>query len=336
MNRVFFVEQLTADGEVIHRHKLTSLPIRVGRAYDNDIILDDPHTAAHHVQIELNQLDELIISDLDSFNGITRDNSRERFFVVDGESVYRLGHTRLRIRTPDYQVAAEQTDFTNHRWEGLLPAAVGLILLLATGLLTTWLSDINQGTLSKYLLESVSMLGFALGWSGIWAVFSKLFNGQARFGRHLFIVSLGLAGLELWDHLSSMLAYAFSWETLAHFTVHPLIFICAITLFFHLRTAGNKRPGRLKIYLLALALVGTGISMTKQYQASNHLGDKLYLSQFYPPAVRISGDLSVTEFMSDMAKLQPVVDENRKDPGEKTTSENQKSSANSASSAPAN
>lgn len=317
MNHLVFVEQLTPDGEVIHRHKLTQLPIRIGRAYDNDIILDDPHTAAHHARIEHNQLDELIISDLDSFNGITRANSRQGFFVVDGDAVYRLGHTRLRIRTPDYQVAAEQTDFTNHRWEGVLPALAGLVLLVTMGLLTTWLSDLNQGTLSKYLLELVSVVGFALGWSGFWAVFSKLFNGQARFGRHLFIVSLGLTGLELWDYLSSMLAYAFSWETLAHFTVHPLIFISATTLYFHMRTAGNKRPGRLKLYLLALALVGSGISMTKQYQATNHLGDALYLSQLYPPALHISSDISLGEFMADINALQTQVDGNRKDTTDK-------------------
>ncbi|MFC3115852.1 FHA domain-containing protein [Cellvibrio fontiphilus] len=330
MSRPVFIELLTPDGEVLHRHKHNQLPIRIGRAYDNDIILDDPHTAAHHAQIELNQLDELIISDLDSFNGITRANSRERFFVVDGDAVYRLGHTRLRIRTPDYQVAAEQTDFTNHRWEGLLPATVGLLLLLTTGLLTTWLSDLNQGSLGKYLLELVSVFGFALGWSGIWAIFSKLFSGHARFGRHLFIVSLCLTGLEVWDYLSSMLAYAFSWEVLAHFTVHPLIFICAIALYFHLRTAGNKKPGRLKFYLLALALAGTGISMTKQYQASNHLGDALYLSQLYPPALRISRDVSLAELMSNIDELQATVDADRKESSEKNESNTPAGSVDSA------
>ncbi len=332
MNPTLFVEQLTSDGEVIHRHKISQLPIRLGRAYDNDIILDDPHTAAHHAQIELNQLDELIISDLDSVNGITQANNRESFFVVDGDAVYRLGHTLLRIRTPDYQVTAEQANVGNLRWEGVLPMLAGFALLLTTGLLTTWLSDLNQGTLSKYLLELVSVVGFALGWSGIWAVFSKLFNGQARFGRHLFIVSLGLSGLELWNMLSSMLAYAFSWETLAHFTVHPLIFISAITLYFHMRTAGNKRPGRLKLYLLALALVGSGISMTKQYQSSNHLGDALYLNQLYPPALRLSSDISLTDFMENVDALKSKVDSNRKDAADKDEAATQASSTPESSS----
>lgn len=313
MNHPIFVEQLTPDGEVLHRTKVTHLPIRIGRAYDNDIILDDRHTAAHHAQIELNQLDELIIADLGSQNGITLANTRENFFVIDGDKIYRLGHTRLRIRTADYQVADEVSDLTNHHWEGLLPAATGLGLLLVTGLLSIWLADLNEGTLSKYLLELVSILGFAIGWSGIWALFSKLFTGHARFGRHLFIASAGLAFLEFWEHLSGLVAYAFSLEFLMTFSSHAVIAICAIVLYFHMRTAGNTRPGRLKAYLATLAILGSIIIMTKTYQASNHLSDELYMSRIYPPAVRISRDHSLDEFMADMQNLQEQVDSARKD-----------------------
>lgn len=332
MSHSIFVEQLTPDGEVLQRSKLTHLPIRIGRAYDNDIILDDPHTAAHHAQIELNQLDELIIADLGSHNGITHANTREHFFVVDGDKTYRLGHTRLRIRTAHYTVAAEVSDLTNHRWEGLLPATVGLLLLLVTGLLSTWLADLNQDTLSKYLLQLVSVFGFAIGWSGIWALFGKLFTGHARFGRHLFIASAGLTLLELWEHLSGIVAYAFSWEALQTFNTHPIIYICVVVLYFHFLTAGNKNPHRLKMYLAAVALLGSAITMTKEYQTSNHLSDELYMSRIYPPALRISSDHSLAEFMTDMENLKDKVDAARKDNSEKDGSEKanpeQNSSAN--------
>lgn len=333
MSHSIFVEQVTPDGEVLHRSKVTHLPITIGRAYDNDIILDDPHTAAHHAQIELNQLNELIIADLGSYNGIThantRANTRENFFVVDGDKIYRLGHTRLRIRTADYQVAAEVTDLTNHHWEGLLPALTGLALLLVTGLMSTWLADLNQGTLSKYLLELVSVFGFAIGWSGIWALFGKLFTGHARFGRHLFIASAGLALLELWEHLSGVVAYAFSLEALQTFSVHPIIYICAVVLYFHFLTAGNKNPHRLKIYLASVAILGSTITMTKEYQASNHLSDELYMSRIYPPAVRISRDHSLEELMADMKGLKEKVDEERKDNTEKDKPEKDNSGKDS-------
>lgn len=322
MNQPVFVELLTPDGEVIHRVKCTQLPINIGRAYDNDIILDDPHTAAHHARIELNQLDELVINDLGSQNGIALDNQRSDFFVTNGDAVYRLGHTRLRVRSANYTVAAEISDSTNHGWEGWRPALLGAILLVTIGLLSTWLSDLQQGTLSKYLLELVSVIGFAIGWAGVWALFGKLFNGHARFGRHLLIVSSGLTILELWEFFSGAIAYALSLESLATFTSPPVIVICAFVLYFHLLTTGNKRPQRLKFYLAGLAVLGIGITLAKEYQASNHLADELYLSKLYPPALRVSSDKPLETFIANINDLKAKVDEERKEKPEKDADKN--------------
>lgn len=317
MSLPVFIELLTPDGEVISREKFNHLPIRIGRAYDNDIILDDQHTAAHHAQVELNQLDELVINDLGSQNGIALGKQRNVFFVVNGDDIYRLGHTRVRVRTEAYQVAPEVSDSTNHHWEGWLPALLGGTLLLVIGLLSTWLTDLQQGTLSKYLLELVSTFGFALAWAGAWAVFSKLLNGHARFGRHLFIVSAGLAVVEVWEFLSGALAYSLSLETLARYTSQPFIIILAVVLYFHLLTAGNKRPHRLRIYLAGVAVFAIGINMAKEYQTSNYLADELYLSKLYPPALRISGDLPLEDFTHNIESLKARVDKDRKEKPEK-------------------
>lgn len=313
MSLPIFVEILTPDGDVKNRYIFTKLPIRIGRAYDNDIILDDPHTASHHAQIEYNQLDELIISDSGSLSGITQNHKREAFFVIDGDHHYRLGRTLLRIRTADYPVAPELTDTTNHRWEGWRPALTGALLLVLISLLTTWLSDIQESNISKYLLELIGVVGFVVCWSGVWALFNKLFSGHARFGRHLWIASCGLVALELWDLFSGIIAFAFSWEAIATFSNHPVIFICALVLYFHLYTTGYKQLGRLKIILAALAIIGSAITMTKQYQATSHLASQLYMNELYPPVLRISGDKNLDEFISEIDSLKQAVDDARKE-----------------------
>ena len=317
MKLPLFVEIVSHDGDVKARHCLHQLPIRIGRGYDNDVILNDPHTAAQHAQIELNQLDELIISDLGSHNGISLGNQNADFFVLDAEQQYRLGRTWLRVRSQDYAVAPELIDSTNHRWEGWLPAAVGALLLIITGLLSTWLSDLNQSSPSKYLLDLVSLVGLALGWSGVWALFGRILTGHARFGRHLFIVGCGAAVLELWSHLSGILAYALSWETLARFNNHPLIYIGAAIIYFQLITSGAKQPTRLKLYLAALALFASGVTMVKHYQASNHLSDQLYMGEIYPPLVRLSNPKTLTEFMAEVEELKARVDQERKENSDK-------------------
>jgi hypothetical protein len=313
MSQPLFIEILNPDGSIKHRHNITHLPVRLGRAYDNDIILDDPHTAAHHAIIERNQLDELVISDLESINGITLNHQREPYFVVDGHNTYRLGRTRLRIRTRDFAINPEVIDNTNHRWEGWLPALVAMAIISLITLSSTWIADLNERNFSDYLEEVINMLVFALVWSGIWALLGRLFTGHPRFGRQLFIASCTLLAYEVWEWLSGILAYAFSWESLVTFNSHPMVFVTAIALYFHLTTAGHKRPDRLKAYLLVLAIFSSSFILINKYQSSKHFTDVLYMSSLYTPSLRMSQNQSISEFMDDMRTLQEKVDEQRED-----------------------
>lgn len=313
MTHPVFIEILNPDGSVKNRHRCDNLPIKIGRAYNNDIILDDPHTAAHHALIERNQLDELVISDQGSINGISLNHQQEPYFVVDSNNTYRLGRTRIRVRTADYVVTPEQTDETNHHWEGWLPALVAILIISVITLFTTWVSDLNERNLSDYLQEIISMLLVALAWSGIWALLGRLFTGHPRFGRQLFITSCTLLAFEFWSWISGTIAYAFSWEPLVTFSSHPTVFIVTFALYFNLTTAGHKRPERLKSYLLALAIFSSAIILTSKYQSSKHFADELYMSNLYPPSLRMSKDQTPEEFMEDMGSLQEKVDKQRDD-----------------------
>jgi len=52
----YFVELLTRDKHLKTRHRFEQLPIRIGRSYDNDLILDDPYIAPNHAILKwLNQ-----------------------------------------------------------------------------------------------------------------------------------------------------------------------------------------------------------------------------------------------------------------------------------------
>ena len=37
--------------DVAARYRFSDVPITIGRAYDNDVVVDDPHVAAHHLRI---------------------------------------------------------------------------------------------------------------------------------------------------------------------------------------------------------------------------------------------------------------------------------------------
>ena len=107
MKAAYYIELLSRSGEVQHRHGVSGLPIRLGRGYDNDFILDDVHTAAHHALVELDADGQLCITDLGSRNGLVFQGKRQTHLLINGNSVVRLGQTNLRIRSADFQVEQE-------------------------------------------------------------------------------------------------------------------------------------------------------------------------------------------------------------------------------------
>src|SRR5690606_26252260 len=113
----YFIELLSRSGDIQQRFGFDELPIRIGRAYDNHIILDDPYTAAHHAQIDKSDDGTLVIRDLDTRNGILHRRKRLPELALNDHAQVQLGHTHLRVRSRDFNVAEEITDSTNHRWE---------------------------------------------------------------------------------------------------------------------------------------------------------------------------------------------------------------------------
>src|SRR5688572_33466251 len=63
------IEVLDRAGAVSARHRCNELPVSLGRAYDNDVILDDPFVAALHVRIERRADGVVIARDMDTRNG---------------------------------------------------------------------------------------------------------------------------------------------------------------------------------------------------------------------------------------------------------------------------
>lgn len=307
----FFVEVLASNEEVKHRHQVNALPIRIGRGYDNDFILDDPHTAAHHAIAELAEDGSLQLRDLGSHNGIVHRGKRLPLISMHGNTVVRLGHTRLRIRAADFPVDDELADTTIHGWEGWPPALSGLAIMALLAGLSTWLGDVSKFEAIRYLMAIVYILSGGLVWSGIWAFANRLFGGHARFGRHLFIAGCGMAAMEVWSLFSNTAAYALSLEVLSRYGSHVMIAITAAMVYYHLNTIKPRHPRRIATTAVILGLIGSSLMLMLNYQRYGQLSDELYMSQILPPAFRLSPDKPVEQFISDARNLKDKVDADR-------------------------
>ncbi|THC46145.1 FHA domain-containing protein [Massilia sp. Mn16-1_5] len=313
MKGPWFIETLARNGDVLHRHRVDSLPIRIGRGYDNDYILDDAYAAAHHALVEAGEDGSLVLRDLGTRNGVVHAGKRSERLVLTGNTVARLGHTTLRIRAADFPVPPEVRDRTMHGWEGALPGLAGTVLIALVALFTMWLADTQAYRPFRYLLALAYGLGAGLVWSGLWALGNRLFGRHARLGRHLFIFGSGVAALMLFRLVSSSIGYAWSIEVFTRYGSHVAIALVAGMVYFHLTTVKPEPRRRHAIVCAALALLGSGLVLISNEQRNGRLADELYMSVLLPPEMRATPDSSVDEFMADVAAMKARLDRERQD-----------------------
>ncbi len=312
MSNTYFVEIINHHGDVQTRYTFSSLPIHIGRAYQNDVIIDDPHTAAQHAVIEANEAGAMTMRDLGSHNGIFIKSKRLTFFTINSDALYRLGQTQLRVRTQDYVVPPENTHAIDRRWEGWPLAIVSVLIISFLALGSTWLGDVENSKSTTYIMSFCVWLGFSAVWAGLWALANRVFGGSTHFNRHLFTLSTGLAVLYLWGYLAIYLAYGFSWEVFTRFGSHVEISITAFMVYFHLRQVTPRKHNLLKIICAALALFSSGLMLLRNHQQTNQYTDELYMHDMLPPSVRTSRNHNLSEFDDAVSQLKVSIDDERK------------------------
>lgn len=311
MSGPWFIEMLARNGDVLHRHQLTALPIRLGRGYDNDFIIDDAYAAPRHAVIEAREDGEPVLRDLGTRNGVIHRGKRHDTLLMTGDTVIRIGHTSLRLRAADYKVAPELLDRTRHGWEGLAPGLVGMLMIGIFAVFTVWLNDTQSFKLARYLQALAFGIGGGLVWAGAWAFGNRLFGRHARLGRHLFVLGCGVTALTLYKIFSSLAAYAFSLDVLTRYSSHVAILIAAGVLFFHLSTVKPHNGRRFAMTCLVLAMLASGLTLLSNEQRTGKLADSPYMSVILQPSVRVSPDHSIDQFMGDVDALKAEVDVER-------------------------
>jgi hypothetical protein len=85
-----------APGRPVERIRVRGGTLRVGRARDNDIVLDDARVSRHHAQITV-RLGTLIYTDLDSTNGSFLQGNRVHEIALGPDDVIQLGGSSLTV-----------------------------------------------------------------------------------------------------------------------------------------------------------------------------------------------------------------------------------------------
>jgi len=91
------IEVLGWGGRRRQYYQVDADQVSIGRGYDNDVVLPDPHISANHLRLDASG-DGWAITDLDSMNGlqVLKNPSPDASVLASGSEI-KVGRTRLRI-----------------------------------------------------------------------------------------------------------------------------------------------------------------------------------------------------------------------------------------------
>lgn len=312
MSQPIFVEVLDNQSRVIQRTRIQQLPITLGRGYHNDVILDDNYVAAEHARIETNQLGELLITDLNTKNGLYLNEKPVNFGIITGNEIYQLGRTQLRIRPESFRVTDELIDEDRHR-RSYWPIAIGVLLLAALlDVAKFWLYSTEPATSTDYLTALIKTPVMSLVYASILALIGKLIYGHARFVQQLAITGLFVVAVALLASIGQLVAFSFNIPAIIDVVYFAGLLITFIGLYVQIRVMGNPHKLRLALILSIMAAALIGFMCVKSYQSSHYVTNNLYLNQILPDSIRASGARTPEAFVESLDAIKPSLDKLRK------------------------
>jgi hypothetical protein len=317
------IEVLDRDGQVRQAHPVHAWPVTVGRAIDNDVVLADPHVAAHHLRLVDATDGGCTVEVGDTRNGASVGahhhpaGARVAVAAQGAAPLLAAGRTRLRLRLPGHALEPElPLAVPSRRWQSRRLLAAALALLVAVLLLRTWLEadpDVFGRSAGGMVLSFVAL---TMVWCGAWALLSRLFARAAQFGWHLRVFVLGCLAYVAVEALAGVLAFALGWNWIADFAFVGTLAVAGTVLGFHLLAVEPARPRLMHGVGAVAALAGIVLTLWFNHQRTDRFGSDLYMSHLLPPAWRLAPTVPVDRFVDGLAALREPLERKAREEGD--------------------
>ena len=315
------IEVIDRDGHVRQAWPIRHWPATVGRALDNDIVLTDPHVAAHHFRLDRAGDDGVTLQAGDTVNGLTLDGRRIEASsraalgdTVDGFELV-VGRTRLRLRIAETALAPERL-LSAVAVRPLRPLpTLALALVLLAGIAFNAYLDADPDNFVRVAGNAllVGLTGAGL-WCGAWALLSKTITRQGHLSWHLRVFVMAALALLTLAVLPGLFAFSLSWPWLTDYSFVATFAVGAAALYFHLLAVEPARPKLLRAVVATGAVVGIALTFWFNVQRTSRVGDELYMSHLFPPSLRIARPLATERFIEGLGPLHALLDKKAKEP----------------------
>jgi len=231
---------------VHHYHKIDSFPVTVGRAFDNDVILQDVTISPHHLVIEKED-DKFYIRNLSSENGtkIGRKKMGEERVEVETPTSFQLSTIKARLLATDMPVENTHIKdctgffciFSNPIWAVVLLAATIALFVFERYANTPVTKEIFY-----YLNTILPSVWIILGITVIISGISRLATHRWEIVPAVSIASLIFLLPQLFEYLGQFSAYLFTNDTLGVYLKYASKFLVipALIAVFIVKTINSK------------------------------------------------------------------------------------------------
>lgn len=227
------IEEITRGQKVLNRHRSSTNSINIGRGYNNDIIISDPHICAEHLQLQFDG-EHWLVQDKGSINGSFLKGKKENLIrhKVKSGDILSLGNSQIRLLFPNHPVAES---ITISPFESLInvvshPIAVALNLVIFT-LMACWIINLNNAeevTITQLLVPSIGLTLAFVFWPIVLSLISHLTKHDARFWSQLGICFVFFNLMFINDAFE----YIIQFNTSSHFSIDGVVFIIPAILTF--------------------------------------------------------------------------------------------------------
>ena len=313
--RTLVVEILKRDETLIERHKVSSFPVSIGRAYDNDIIIADKYVCPKHLSLEIDEENNIKICNQSETNGTLELPLESRIDSVTftGITTVRAGDTFIRLIDPSIGVEKAlpkkrtQSLYIDHKpiWWGYGIISLILYSVLRVGVFR-YLSyqDKDNTAVDTLVLTLAIYIPMFIIWAGGWAILSKLVTKRANFTKHLFVVLIVTASYSAIYYLLKVAEYSFGYFSITYLGSFLLLPALLILSAEHLRYATNmsrkRRWASCSVVIAFIGVLAAVYTYSQSFEFNNAPPTQLNIKPSY---LQLSHEKSIEQFASSIFVL---------------------------------
>ena len=210
---IVIVEIIKNSKRVAHRYFFDKSEITFGRAYDNDVILEDVHVDPLHAKLVVTDEGTFRLQDCSSVNAIRDKKGRKHHGTISFSQTkdFYFGDTRIRIVDPEQPIPAA-VDMKQDRWHVKLINSLWLSLFLLAvvniqACYTEYISTIKKVEFVNYVQVIATYSGILIGVALVLSFISKVIRREWRMISKLNFICFLYLVLLLGDFVIQVVAF---------------------------------------------------------------------------------------------------------------------------------